>query len=197
MTLLSLLQDRLSPVLPEYGINNITIPVLPAYPRDLTDIHKPSIIVRKVGTSQYNVSIDGFIGQYHDTATNTDYDIKGMGHESIIQIDIVADSNTQSSLLISIISEEILNVILLDDTYKGRFTLYDFTTDTSNPIPIGIVSMIGTSNITGFQIEPNRNNDYVSMIRCRFDIMQTVVPRQEFIDLSKWIKQTIHVKGGV
>lgn len=198
MTLLKLLQDRLPSVLPGYGFGNVTIPVLPAYPRDLTNMSKPSIIVRKVGTSQYKVSINNHIGQYYDNDTNTYYDVNGIGHDSTIQIDILADSNVHSSLLISVISEDIFNAILLDDADRGRFTLYDFTTDTNNPIPIGTVTIVGTSDISGLSVS-DKNNDYVSIIRYRFDIIQTVVPKQEFVDLSKWIKQTqtIHVKGGI
>jgi hypothetical protein len=195
MTLLKLMTDRLPAIVQGYNIKYSRLDVLPAYPRDLTDINKPSIIVRKVGTSQYKISMDGFIGQSYDEATSTYTDVKGVGHDSTIQFDIVADSNTQSTLLASIISEEILNDILLSDIDRGKFTLYDFTVDDANPTPMGLVTIIDTSDITNFKIAPNKNNDYVSAIRSRFDILQTIVPTQEYVDLSKWIKvtQTINI----
>jgi hypothetical protein len=197
-TVIKLLTDKLPTVLSEYDINtNSPVDVLPAYPRDLTDMRKPSIIVRKVDTSQYKMSLDGFIGQYLDGTTNTLYDIKGIGHNSMIQFDVVADSNIQSSLLISIISEEVLNAILLSDIDRGKFTLYDFTVDVNNPQPIGIVTILNTSDITGLS-GSDRNHDYTNIIRSEFNVVQTIVPAQEFVDLSKWIKQkqTIYIKGG-
>lgn len=195
MTLIKLMTDRLPAIIQGYNIKYNRLDVLPAYPRDLTDINKPSIIVRKVGTSQYKVSMDGFIGQNYDDATNTYTDVKCVGHDSVVQFDIVADNNVHSTLLASIISEEIFNDILLSDVSRGKFTLYDFTVSVTNPTPMGLVTIKDTSDITNFQITPNKNNDYVSAIRSRFDVMQTVVPTQEYVDLSKWIKvtQTINI----
>jgi hypothetical protein len=122
-------------------------------------------------------------------------DVKAMGHNSTMQFDVVGDSNVQSSLLASVISEEIFNTILMDDVMMGKFTLYDFTTDVNNPRAMGIVRISDTPDIDNLS-NPGRNNDYVSIIRIKFDVIQTIVPKQEFIDLSKWMKitQTIRLK---
>jgi hypothetical protein len=142
--------------------------------------------------------MDNFIGQYFDSDTNTLSDVKGVSYDITSQIDVFSDSNIQSSLLMSIITEEIFNQILLSDDSRGKFPLYDFTADYNNPTVMGTVTMLGMSDITGM-LASNRNNDYITIIRNRFNVVQTVVPSQELIDLSKWIKQkqTINIKGGV
>jgi hypothetical protein len=198
-TIIKMLMDRLPLILPQYNVNvSRPIDILPAYPRDLTKANKPSIIVRKAGTSSDKLSMDNFIGQYFDSDTNTLSDVKGVSYDITSQIDVFSDSNIQSSLLMSIITEEIFNQILLSDDSRGKFPLYDFTADYNNPTVMGTVTMLGMSDITGM-LASNRNNDYITIIRNRFNVVQTVVPSQELIDLSKWIKQkqTINIKGGV
>ena len=63
-TMLKLLNDRLPSIANEYNIKNREIPVLPAYPADLTGMKKPSIIVRKVDTRQSKIGLGNVLGQY-------------------------------------------------------------------------------------------------------------------------------------
>ena len=37
------------------------------------------------------------------------------------------------------------------------------------------------------------NNYHIGVIRRSINIIQTVIPEQEYVDLSKWIKQTYKI----
>lgn len=191
MTMLKLFSDELPPVSHEYGISNIEIPVLPAYPTHLTDAKKPSIIVRKVGNDQSKIGFGNTLGQMYDTELRGYVDIFGKRHDIIMQFDILTGNNTDRLLFESIIAEGILNRISYNG---GTIRLYDFTKDKDNPEEIGIVKLIGDPSISDVLDADSSNVCYVSAIRHKFTIIQTVIPEQKYVDLSKWIKQTYKIK---
>lgn len=196
-TLIKLLKDNI-PNLIDYGsINCKRIAVRPAYPRDITNMSKPSIIVRKVEGYQKKLAMNNLIGQHHDTDDNAIYDVFGIEYRELFQFDVMGDSNTQSLLIVSAISEMFSNILTND---KGEFPLYDFTEDIKNPKEYGrcvIMSLPRTINLTSWKIgvaEPTNNNDYLNIIREESSIVQRIVPHQDLVDLSKWIKIKQHIK---
>lgn len=194
MTLLKLLSDRMPYIMSEYNIDS-NIEVLPSYPRDLTNMFKPSIIVRRVSTDQYKLGIGNVLGQLEEDGIYKD--VSGIMHEVMVQFDVVANSNSQCTLLTSIVSEDIFNDIIVCDC--GKFQLYDFTKDVNNPTKMGVVTITSEPNITYIPdsiTRPNLNNDYISATRLVFTIVQEIIPKQEYIDLTKWIKikQTIKTR---
>ena len=196
MTLLKLLSDELPDIVKQYGTGG-DIKVLPSYPRDITKMFKPSIIVRRVDTSQYKLGLANFIGQLFDKKDNSYTDAFGIGHDIMVQFDVVSNSNSQMSLLTSALSEDIFNNLII--THGGHFQLYDFTANEDNPTEMGVITIDGTPSVTYIpkdDVRPNLNNDYISAIRLTFTVVQEIIPKQEYIDLSKWIKikQTIKVK---
>lgn len=194
MTLIKLISDRLPNILEEYGMGNTTVSIIPSYPRDLTDMSKPSIIVRRVDTEQSKVAMGGFIGQYEDDILGY-LDVSGMQHDIMYQFDVVGNSNSQTSIIISILTEEILNTISLFESSK--FQLYDFTLSTDNPTEMGVVTIVDGCDVINLPDridKPNANRDYISIVRQNFNIIQTVIPAQESIDLTKWIKQSFTIK---
>lgn len=192
MTILKLLNDRLPSIANEYGIRNTTIPILPAYPANLTDIEKPSIIVRKVDTDQYKVGIGNVLGQYYDPGLRGYVDVVGKCHKPLLQFDVVAGNNTDRLLYESIISDGIFNQISFNES--GIIDFYDFITDIDNPQLVGNAKLIGDPTITDLDDTESTNNNYIGIIRHKFSIIQTVIPTQEYVDLSKWMKQTYKIK---
>lgn len=198
MSLMKLFGDRLPELVEDYGWNkDIPIDILPAYPRDLTKLHMPSIIVRKVENYQSKVSLDGFIGQYYEEQTNTLMDVKAIRHNMCYQFDIIAPNNSQLMFIQAIIDEGIFGNILLNE--KGYIPLYDFLDDIDNPNEVGTLCMIGAPkdiNLSTWRtsVQEPTINENAMLIRQNFALIQTVIPKQEFVDLSLWIKQHITVK---
>lgn len=198
MSLMKLIGDRLPHLMIDYGFSKkCGIDIIPAYPRDLTALRMPSIIVRKVNSDDRKVSLNGFIGQYYDESENSLTDIKAIRHDMCYQFDILASSNTQVMAIHSMILEGILDNILLCE--KGWIAFYDFITDQNNPEDVGTLCMIGAPraiSLSSWRIsvqEPSIN-EYAAIIRQDLALIQTVVPKQEYVDLSLWIKQHINVK---
>ena len=191
-TMLKLLVDRLPVIAEEYNIKNVSIPILPSYPADLTNVEKPSIIVRKVNTTQSKVGLGNVLGQYFNSELGGYVDVVGKRHDIMIQFDIVAHNNSDRALFESMISDDIFNKISYDE--NGRFPLYDFTIDDNNPIQIGQMQLTGDPLIDNLYNKDSSNINYVGIIRQNFALIQTIIPKQEYVDLSKWIKQTYKIK---
>lgn len=193
-TIMKLLSDKLPTILPEYNMGGLSVVIAPSYPRDLSDMYKPSIIVRKVDIEQSSIAMGNFIGQLRDDYS-TYTDVSGICHNIIMQFDIVSSSNNQSSLLTSIVTEDIMNNAIIVDS--GTLQLYDFTGDINNPTVMGSIKMIGTPSIAfdaNSNSSVNQNNDYIGIFRQKFMVIQTIIPKQEYVDLSKWMKQSITIK---
>ena len=198
MSLMKLLSDRLPKLLSDYGINKDTyVDILPAYPRDLTKLSMPSIIVRKVDSEQSKVCVDNFIGQYYEKSSNTLMDVKAIRHDVCFQFDVIAPSNSLVMCISSAINEGIFDDILINE--NGYITFYDFIDDIDNPEDVGTLCMIGVpreANLSSWKIsvqEPTIN-EHAALIRQDLALIQTFIPKQEFVDLSLWVKQHIKIK---
>ena len=192
-TMVKLLMDRLPDIAKEYNIKYADIPILPSYPADLTDLEKPSIIVRKVDTRQSKIGLGNVLGQYFDTDIGGYVDVVGKRHDTMIQFDIVTANNSDRLLFESMIYDDIFNKISYEE--NGKITLYDFTsTSNSNPTPMGKIQLIGEPSIRNLSDVDSSNLNYIGIIRHDFALIQTVIPKQEHVDLSKWIKQTYKIK---
>lgn len=189
-TVLKLLSDRLPEIAKEYNLKYVDIPVLPSYPADLTDLKKPSIIVRKVNTDQSKVGLGNVLGQYFDNELNGYVDVVGKRHDMMVQFDIVTSNNSDKLLFESMISDDIFNKISYDE--NGRFALYDFTANDLSEM--GQIHLIGDPLIDGIEVKDKSNVNYVGIVRHNFALIQTIKPKQEYVDLSKWIKQTYRIK---
>lgn len=190
-TMLKLLNDRLPSIANEYNIKNREIPVLPAYPADLTGMKKPSIIVRKVDTRQSKIGLGNVLGQYFNPEVRGYSDVVGKRHDIMVQFDVATASNTERALFESMLSDDLFNKIAFEE--NGKFSLYDFTEDDENPKEIGIVHLIGDPTVTNVIDKDSTNENYIGAVRHSFAIIQTVIPTQEYVDLSKWIKQTYKI----
>lgn len=187
MTLLKLFNDKLPSVANEYNIKGIEIPVCPAYPANLTDIKKPSIIVRKVDTRQSKVGLGNVLGQFFSRDIGGYSDLVGKRYDAMFQFDTVTSGNVDRLLFESIISD-ILNDIAFNNS--GNIDFLDFTGDQNNPEVTGRIKLIGDPTTTDVFDEDSTNKYYIGSVRHRFALIQTIVPKQEYVDLSKWIKQT-------
>lgn len=190
-TMIKLLQDRLPNIAKEYNIKYASIPVMPSYPANLTSLQKPSIIVRKIDTRQSKIGLGNVLGQFFNSELSGYTDVVGKRHDIMIQFDIVAFNNLDRSLFESMISDDVFNRIAYEDS--GRFPLYDFTVD-GDPVEIGQIQLIGDPLIRNLNDDDSSNDNYVGIIRHNFALIQTVIPKQEYVDLSKWIKQTYEIK---
>lgn len=155
--------------------------VLPEYPRDLTHFEKPSIIVMRVGD---DVTRANFLGQAYDSDQNLLYDVSGKFHDIEYQMDIFADTNTQMSLLASVVLDEVFQTTTFD--------ILDFVADIKNPKPIGVAKLM--NGMDAVPLGTNRNNDYRMAVRMYLSVVQHIVPEQDIVDLAKWIKITQHVR---
>jgi hypothetical protein len=188
-TMIQLLIDRLPSIAKEYNIKHNDIPVLPSYPADLTDLKKPSIIVRKVDTDQSKIGFGNVLGQYFNKELGGYVDVMGKRHDMMIQFDVVTSNNSDRLLFESMISDDIFNNIAYNE--NGRLILYDFTG--GNPTSIGQIHLIDDPSIRNLE-DGTSNNNYIGCIRHKFSLIQTIIPKQEYVDLSKWIKQTYKIK---
>lgn len=188
-TVLQLLVDRVPDIAREYGIKHSEIQVAPSYPSDLTKIKKPSIIVRKVDTEQHKVGFGGIAGHYFNE-DNAWVDVLGKFHCVTMQFDIVTANNTDKELLKSVIADGIINQIQYQEL--NAIALKDYTQD-GNP-EVGIVKLIGDPMIRDLYDMASTDSRYVGVIRQQFNVIQTILPNYEYVDLTKWIKQHIDIK---
>lgn len=186
MTMLKLLTDNMPGILSEYNFNS-KIDIKPSYPRDISKMEKPSIIVRKVQTDQYKIGMGNVLGQIFDGDTYND--VSGICHDIMVQFDVVANGNTQMYLITSMLAEDLFNNIIMFES--GKMQLYDFTADVNNPTKMGVITVSDPPNISYIPdgiTRPNLNDDYISAVRLVFTVIQEIIPKQEYVDLSKWIK---------
>lgn len=171
-----------------YGMSGISVKVLPAYPRDLSDYHKPSIIIQKVDMSKKSIGMGNVAGQYYDSSDDAYYDAFGVEHTMTLQIDVDCDSNTQKLLFEAIVADDtIMNDIKIIN--HGEFQINDYTNDVNNPVlDVGTGKVMGPCDVVS--LETNDNNDYTGFIRLDIETIQTLVPEQTLVDLSKGIKYT-------
>lgn len=182
MTLIAMTKNKLENRQFSHLVNVPSKNVLPEYPRDLSKFTKPSIIIQKVADDVVN---NGFIGQGFDQEQNLYYDVNAKIHEYQYQFDMFADTNTQCSLMTSMV---------LDDIFTGtNIEILDFVSSISDPQPMGYAKLHNEMDVIPFNA--NENNDYRTAVRFYMTVVQLIVPQQEFIDLSKWIKisQTVTI----
>lgn len=203
MSIISHIRDIIRSLSTEYdGIdNNIfkNINVLPAYPRDLTKFEKPSIIIQKVSTDNTPLSVGGFLGQYYDRQLDAYIDTFGVNYESTYQIDVCGDSNMHRSLMTAMITDEFINRTRFEKS--GQIEIYNYALSLNNPQFMGYAkldSLIDVQNLDKKYRSDNEyklsNYDYTTAIRFDINMIQIVIPEQELVDLSKWIKITQHIK---
>lgn len=202
MSIIKLVKDTINSSIVKYdgfgSINNI--PVLPAYPRDLTTFTKPSIIIQKVSTDNAPLCFGGYIGQYHNTDINADLDVFGVNYESTYQIDVCGDSNTQRSLITAFITDELFNNIRFCN--NGEIDIYNYALSLNDPQLMGQAKLyadIDVQNLDKKYRSDNEyklyNNDYTTAIRFDIGMLQVIVPNnQKLVDLTKPIKFTQRVK---
>ena len=191
MTLIAMIR---SAILTDTVKSIITVPsdnILPEYPRDLTKFNKPSIIIQRVASDVSDTCMGkGFIGQTYDDTQGAYIDIFSRHHEMEFQYDTFGDTNTQNALLEAIIVD---NIMSIDTDGSRNMKIYDFVSDPNNPTEMGIAKI--KQDIDVIPMNPNNSYDYRTAIRVYLDVIQTIIPAQEFVDLSKWIKisQTVTI----
>lgn len=179
-------------------LSKLNVPVLPAYPRNLTNFTKPSIIVQKVGTDNEQICFGGFIGQYQ--IDDMQLDAYGTNYESTYQIDVCGDNSTQKSLLVAILMDEMFNNIRFNNC--GQIEIHNYALSQNNPQLMGYAKLDQDIDIQDIdrkyraenEYKPS-NYDYVTAIRFDVSMLQVIVPdNQKMIDLTKPIKITQRVK---
>lgn len=199
MTLMELVKTESQSVAGDYGINNTKLTILPAYPRDLSKMTKPSIIVQMVDLSQSKLGMTGFAGQFRDD-DNTISDVYAIEHSGDYQIDIVADSNISCALITAMVTEGILNTQSIIN--NGKIKLFDFTSNQHTDI--GVIKLISSIDIVSndsstfnrsvYDGYRDRNHDYITSARFGVSVIQSILPTQDYVDLSKWLKFKQSVK---
>lgn len=202
MSIIRLVDNTIKSSLIEYdGFNdNTEIPVLPAYPRNLTTFTKPSIIIQKVGTDNAPICFGGFLGKYYDSENDADLDVFGVNYESTYQIDVCGDSNMQRSLITAILTDKLFNMVRFDD--NGQIPIYNYALSLNNPPFMGYSKLdqsIDVQNLDKKYRSDNEyklfNNDYTTAIRFDISMLQVIIPEnQNLVDLTKWMKITQRVK---
>lgn len=202
MSIMKLIDDTIKSFVGVYdGMSNVRdIQVLPAYPRDLTKFTKPSIIVQKVSTDNAPLCFGGYLGQYYDENDNTNLDVFGVNYESVYQIDVCGDSNTQRSLITAILIDELFNRTRFHD--NGDVSIYNYALSVTAPQLMGYAKLgaeIDVQNLDKKYRSDNEyklyNNDYTTAIRFDISMLQVIVPdNQKLIDLTKPIKINQRVK---
>ena len=202
MSIIKFIENTIKELPMEYdGLGNVAdIPVLPAYPRNLTTFTKPSIIVQKVSTDNAPLCFGGYLGQYHDTENNADLEVFGVNYESTYQIDVCGDSNTQRSLITAILTDWLFNRVRFSD--GGQIGIYNYALSLDNPQLMGYAKLdndIDVQNLDKKYRSDNEykiyNYDYTTAIRFDISMLQVVIPdNQSLVDLTKPIKVNQRIK---
>lgn len=158
--------------------------VLPEFPRDLAKFRKPSIIIQKVATDISDVGFGGYLGQHYDQQENQYTDVSGKYHDLTFQYDLFANNNNEIAMLESAIVDEVL--------CNSEITIYDHVTNLKNPDVVGIAKLSSDIDIT--PLDAASNYDYRTAIRFYLNVIQTIVPKQDTINLTKWLKINQSVK---
>lgn len=179
--------DTLPLVYNDYNLNGKNIQVVPSYPKDLTKFSKPSIIVQKIHTSQSDTGFGrGYMGQHYDSDENLYVDVYGEDHTMIYQINVEATNNSERDNITSALCECIF------DEFR-HFDLCDFVADKNNPPIIGNIDRVGDIEVT--PLSSNENQDYSCIIRLTFNVVRTIVPNDDIVDLSKPINIIQHISN--
>lgn len=198
MSIIKLIGDTIESSTTYADISRTKIPVLPAYPRDLTKFAKPSIIIQKVSTDNTPLCFGGFLGQYDDT--DATLDVFGVNYESTYQIDVCGDGNVQRSLITALITDELFNNIRFVD--NGQIAIYNYALSLDNPQLMGYAKLdpiIDIQNLDKKYRSDNEyklyNYDYTTAIRFDLSMLQVIIPEnQRLVDLTKPIKVTQQIK---
>ena len=201
MSIIKMIGDAIKSSTTTYaGFNNgMNIPVLPAYPRNLTDFTKPSIIIQKVGTDNMPLCFGGYLGQYYDIDSNADLDVFGINYESTYQIDVCGDSNMHRSLITALLIDEVFNHIRFAD--NGQIGIYNYALSLTDPPLMGYAKLDQTIDVQNLDRKYRSDNeyklynyDYTTAIRFDISMLQVIVPdNQKLVDLTKPIKVTQRV----
>ena len=192
MSVLAFLAEQVATYSPSYGLAGRTIEILPAYPKDMTKFKKPSIVVQKIHTSKADMGFAGYMGQYNDEGTLRD--VKGRMYDMIMQIDVSGDSNTDTSLLSSMLYEEIFDRVTYADGEEGQLQipLFDYTNGISDPQEVGRISIVNDVDV--MPMSSNLNDDYKNILRITFRVVQPIINmNSEVIDLTKPMKYTYKI----
>ncbi len=192
--------QNIQPHLDDYGLNGLTIDVIPSYPANLADYHKPSIIIQKISSDTDELGFGGFVGQHLDEAQNSLSDVFGYKHIFTIQIDTASNNNTQCSTLSSLVLEK----LLLKTKYSGNIIdIYDHTSSETIKPKMCDAKIHGPINTSYFDNQylsmTDRdyiNHDYTSALRFDLLVTQLICPEQEYIDLSKGFDIRYTITGG-
>lgn len=181
MTVLEHITSRVQAIGNTY-LSGITIDIRPSYPKDITGLNKPAIIVQKITSKEKKIGLGNFIGQYYDEESNTLVDVSGKMYSAFFDFVILSSGNIERSLITDMFLDDILNITHLD--------LKDFT-NPLNPV-IGSLTL-NDSDIDVTHLSTNSLEDYSVMILSKFSSIRHTVPSQDTVDLSKLImwKQTI------
>ena len=82
-------------------------------------------------------------------------------------------------------------VIESDITPRWKPNYYQV--DINNPTETGRMKLIGNTIMYDMHEDYSSNNYHIGVIRRSINVIQTVIPEQEYVDLSKWIKQTYKI----
>ena len=147
--------------------------------------------MRKVSAEQSKIGFGNVLGQFYNTEVRGYTDVVGKRHDVMLQFDIVTANNNDMLLLESILSEDIFGKIEYEES--GTIKFLDFTKDINNPTETGRMKLIGNTIMYDMHEDYSSNNYHIGVIRRSINIIQTVIPEQEYVDLSKWIKQTYKI----
>jgi hypothetical protein len=158
--------------------------IMPEYPKDLTNFAKPSIIIEEITTYMSSLFGKGFIGQTWDEDYGGYVDVNSRIWNCGYDFYIVADTNTQYTMLSSVITD----VVFAD----SEFVIYDFAKKTVNPDAVTRAQII--KDIANIPWNANKNMDYRRGIRIYFELVQTIVPQPggDMIDIDR-LKIAQHV----
>jgi len=188
MTLVAFFSEELQKILPRYEsiAGSKPVEVSSAYPKDLTKFEKPSIIVQRMHNVNKSMSMGNVLGIYHDSDDNADYEVSGMSNNMVYQIVVYHESKSSCSIMADTILQILHNIQIADNPLI--LPLYDFIGGYDSPTIVGEIKVIGQIDVT--DSASNKNNDYVKLITVRLNLIQTIVPTQEFVDLAKWFRIT-------
>jgi len=194
MSMIDYITTSIPKYAPKYGLSGVTIGVLPAYPKDLTKLIKPSIIVQRVNATVSDVGMGNVLGAYTDDDGSI-YDVYGKKHEIRTQLDVIGDSRYTGTLIASILSEQSFNNVVNYDYDDRYIPLCDYVSNPGTPDKVGTISIFGDIDMVDLSPvtineEVNGGDDnYRSVVRFQCRIIQPFVDDDpSMVDLSKPLK---------
>ena len=177
MTIVNKVQT-LVPIVAEEINYNKTIQVITEYPKDLTKLKSPCIVIRHINDDDDQILQEGKVPIVYDEDESTvELDTYSMKVNFYMQFDCCGGTKLDRLMLKCIIQTCFIRM--------QRFPLLDFTQDLSNPVSCKMNEEIRKRGEYTCWNSTHDELNYIAIYRQNFYVKMMIVPYDEIVNLDK------------